>query len=222
MKRGIVVTLLVAAALGLVAAAAAARDPRLEKLQLKPADMRLARSAVLRRSDLGAGWTPLRVGASDPEAPDCPGYRPDFSKFTVTGQADSQFSTRGGSTSVLSRVEVYASKAQARGDFALSTLPPVARCLGLMLQREAAKGSSGLAFELVSSRRVHRVPRLGERSVAYRIVSEASSGGASIRVYVDVLVVLRGRSIGAVFFTGALKPVAGRQRVASHIARRLR
>jgi hypothetical protein len=31
-------------------------------------------------------------------------------------------------------------------------------------------------------------------------------------MYVDVAVVLRGRSIGAVFFTGAFRPVPGRDR----------
>jgi hypothetical protein len=221
-KRGIVVCLVVVAALAVVVAAAAGRDPRLEKLRLAPADGRLARAAVVRRSDLPAGWAQARpTSTSDQQAPVCPGYRPNFSKFTLTGQADSRFSAQGGASSLNARVEVYKTKAQARGDFALSTRPPVARCLSVVLQRETAKAASSVTFVPVSSRRVQG-PRLGERSVLYRVVGDLSGGGARVRIYVDAYVVLRGRSIGTVFFTGVLKRVAGQQTVATRMARRLR
>jgi hypothetical protein len=223
-KRGIVVCLVVAAALAVVAAAAAvARDPRLERLRLAPADTRLARGAVVVRSDLGTGWARAPIPKTTEQAPNCPGYRPNFSKFTVTGQASSQFVNRSTGRSVLARVEVYRTKAQARADFALSTRPPVARCLGILLQRESAKAgaASGVTATIASSRRV-TAPRLGERSAAYRVVSVLASSGASIRVHVDARVVQRGRSIGTIYFTGAVKPVPGQQGIAARMARRLR
>lgn len=221
MRRRMLVWLVAVAVLVVVATAGAARDPRLEKLALRPADMRLAQQAAVQRSDLGVGWTRTHSPASEQRPLGCPGYRPDFSKFTISGQADSVFTSRGGAASVVSHVEVYATKADARGDFALSTQPPVARCLGVMLRQDAASDAGGFTFKLLSSRRVV-APRLGERAAAYRIVSELSKGGTSLRIYVDVVVVLRGRSIGGVFFTGALKPLAGQQNVAARMAARLR
>jgi hypothetical protein len=219
MKRGLL--LLVACALVVVATASAARDPRLEKLELRPADGRLAKQAAVQPADLGAGWNRLRAAADNQQAPDCPGYRPDFSKFTITGQAGSEFSSQDGRASIVSRAEVYATNADARGDFALATLPPVAHCLGIMFRREAAKDLSGFTLRVLSSRRV-AAPRLGDRSAAYRIVIELAKDGARVKVYIDAVAVLRGRSIGAIFFTGGLEPVAGQRRVVARMAARLR
>src|SRR4051812_47571463 len=120
-------TLLVAVGLSLVlAGAAAARNPRLEQLRPRAADMRLARGAVLRPADIGAGWM---AQASKPDAdapPDCAFQ--DYSRFTLTGQAQRQYTLRG--ASVLSRVEVFATGAQARDDFAIDSDPRTARCEG--------------------------------------------------------------------------------------------
>lgn len=220
MKRGLLV--FVACALVVVAAASAARDPRLETLALKPSDGRLAKLAAVQLSDLSPAWKAVRTPASDEQAPDCPGYRPDFSKFTITGQANSGFSTQNGVLSIVSRAEVYATASDARGDFALSTLSPVARCLGIMLRRETVKsGTDGLTVRVLSSRRVAG-PTYGERSAAYRIVTELAKDGARVKIYVDVVVVLRGRSIGGLFFTGVLQPVADQRRLVGRVAARLR
>jgi hypothetical protein len=218
--RRVLFAVMVMAALAVVAAAVGARDPRLEALDLRPPDTRLAKQAVVQRSDLGAGWTRARPTASDEQAPDCPGYRPDFSKFTITGQAQSQFSAPGGLVSVLSRVEVYASRRDARGDFALSTLSPVARCLGVMMRGETAT-PEGFTNRLVSARRVS-APRLGERAAAYRVVSELSKAGTTVRLHTDVVIVLRGRSIGGIFFIGALKRVPRQEPIVARMAARLR
>jgi hypothetical protein len=212
---------LTACILVVVATAGAARDPRLEQLELRPADSRLAKQATVQPSDLSPGWKRLRAVANSQQAPDCPGYRPDFSKFTITGQGDSEFSSKDGAASIVSHVEVYATKAHARGDFSLSTLPPVARCLGLMFRREAAKDLSGFTLRVLNSRRV-AAPRLGERSAAYRIVIELAQGGTRVKVYIDAVAVLRGRSIGGVFFTGGLEPVAGQWQIVTRMAARLR
>ena len=219
MKRALL--LFVACALVVAATAGAARDPRLERLELRPADGRLATRAAVQPSDLGAGWNRLRAATDNQQAPDCPGYRPDFSKFTITGQASSEFSSQDGGASIVSRAEVYATNADARGDFALATLPPVARCLGIMFRREAAKDLSEFTLRVLSSRRV-AAPRLGERSAAYRIVIELAKDGTRVKVYVDAVAVLQGRSIGGIFFTGGFEPVAGQRRVVARMAARLR
>ena len=210
-------------ALVVVATANAARDPRLETLALKPADVTLARAAAVRLSDLSPGWKPAPLPPGGEQAPDCPDYRPDFSKFTITGQATSQFSAQSGAASITSRTEVYATKEQARGDFTVSTLPPVARCLGIMFQRETAKAANGLTVKVLSAQRV-AAPRLGDRSAAYRIVTELGQDGSptTLKAYVDIAIVQRGRSVGGIFFTGVLQPVPDRQRVVARMTARLR
>ena len=218
MKKALLV--LVACALVVVATANAARDPRLETLALKPADVRLAKLGTVKLSDLGSGWKSDPTSTMSEQAPDCPGYRPDFSRFTITGAASSNFSAQRGALSIVSHTEVYATKDDARGDFALSTLPPVARCLGIMIERDTPTGN-GFTAKVLSSRRV-AAPRVGDRSAAYRIVTELAQGGRSVKVFSDVVVVLRGGSIGGVFFTGVVQPVADQPRIAGRMAARLR
>ena len=212
---------LVVCALVVVATANAARDPRLETLALKSADVRLAKLATVQLSDLSSGWKAVRAPASDEQAPDCPGYRPDFSRFTITGQADSAFESQRGAISIFSSTEVYETKEDANGDFALSTLPPVARCLGILVLRETPSGTNGFTVKVLSSRRV-AAPRYGDRSAAYRIVTELAQGGRAIKVYLDVAVILRGRSIGGIFFTGVQQPVSDQRRIVARVATRLR
>ena len=65
-------------------------------------------------------------------------------------------------------------------------------------------------------------PRYGDRTAAYRIVTELAQGGRAIKVYLDVAVVLRGRSIGGIFFTGVQQPVADQRRIVTRMATRLR
>ena len=215
--------MLLLAALAIVASAPAAsarpeRNPRLEKLALRPADTALARRAAVQPSDLGAGWTRIRTNPAEASPPTCPGYKPDFSAFTITGQAESAFQRRGGS--ILSRIELYASRADARGDYAISTERPAAACLGLTLRRQLAATSLGFDAEVASARRV-AAPRVGERSAAYRIVVTLSRGSVHANVYVDVLVFLKGRAIAGLFFTSAPQPLGGRTAAARRVVARL-
>jgi hypothetical protein len=220
-RRIVLAAVVLVAAADLVTAASAlpGRDPRLEKLAIRAADQARAKRAVLRPSEVPAGWTRLPTNARDDAPPTCPGYRPDFSRFTITGQAESAFQQRG--RSILSRVEVYESRADARGDYALGTAPPTARCLGLTLRRQLGAASLGFTAEVASARQV-AAPRLGERSAAYRIVVTLSSGSARATVYIDVVVFLQGRAIAGLFFTSAPKPLEGRTALARLVAARLR
>ena len=221
MRRALLLPAVLVAAAGLASAAVAlpARNPRLEKLAIRSADQALAKRAVLRRSDLAAGWSRLPTNTGEGSPPNCPGYRPDFSAYTITGRAESAFQRRG--RSILSEVEVYESRADARGDYALSTAPPAARCLGLTLRRQLAAASVGFTAEVASALRVP-APAVGERRAAYRIVVTLAAGGTRVSVYVDVLVFLRGRAIGALFFTSSPQPLGGRTSLAGRVDGRLR
>jgi hypothetical protein len=208
-----VLLLTLAAALVLVAAASA-RNPRLERLALRPADMELAKSAVLRSGDLGSGWTTGVMKLDDNAPPDCAGQ--NYSKFTITGQAQTR-STKSGA-SVISRVELYRSRADAHGDFAVDARPGTAACEGAAIRKEWA--SSGFAVRLLSANELP-APALGQRSIAFRIVLGVTRAGKELRVYIDLLGFVRDRAAASVIVVAPGVPPKGKDVLARTIDARL-
>jgi hypothetical protein len=212
--------LLVCALVALVAATAAgaqARDPRLERLALRPVDVELARSAVVTAADVGAGWKKVAAPARDDEAPDCPGQ--DFSPFTITGQAATRFEHQA--TSLMSRVEVYRTRAQALGDFGVSTRPGTAACEGKALRAALAHQLEDGRVTLVSAKQ-QRGPAVGERSIRFRIVLRVKTATTSFPVYVDLIGFLRDRAAGSVVALSPGTPAAGLAQLAARMDGRLR
>jgi hypothetical protein len=186
-------TLLVVVAALALTATASARNPRLEQLALEKADMQLAKNALLRAADLGSGWTTQPSKAADESPPDCPGQ--NYAKFTITGQAQTQFTKLG--ASVLSRVEIYKSRADARGDFAVDTKPGTASCEGAAVRKQIAKEATGVAVTLISAKQLPG-PKVGQRAIAFEIVLNMRRAGKDLRVYVDLIGFLRDRAAASV------------------------
>lgn len=199
------------------AAALAATDPHDEQERLRPADMALARRTTLKATDLASGWKRMPVPSEDDDSK-CPGFDPDFSAFTITGKARSVFARQAGAA--ISAVEVYATRAQAIGDFRTGAKPAVAKCIRHAFETDVARGAGGTA-RTMSSRMV-AAPRVGERSVLYRLVGTLTVQGRTVRVYMDVLAFQRGRSITALFSSGFGGPIRGQTAVARLIAARMR
>jgi hypothetical protein len=199
----------------LALAATASAGPRDEKERLTNADMALARHALVRQSDLVPGWTALNVPLS--HGPRCRGYNPDFSRFTVTGRAGSGF-THGSGTAIASAVELYASAAQASGDFALGSQPGFLSCFSSKLARQFAK--SGVAVS-VASQRSNRSPRVGARSLSWHIVFRLTVAGRSVPYYVDLYAFQVNRAIGSLSFQSLSKPVPRQIALARLVASRL-
>ena len=65
-------------------------------------------------------------------------------------------------------------------------------------------------------------PKLGERSAAYDVAAKLDGNGVSFPVFVDVVVVQRGRSIAALVFTGVGSRLPSRHYVATSVTARLR
>ena len=86
--RRALVVLLVLALAGAFAAVAAAKDPRREQERLTPADMALAGRVSVRPTDLPRGWQQTAVPPENGSM-SCPGFDPDFSRFTITGKSRS-------------------------------------------------------------------------------------------------------------------------------------
>lgn len=200
-----------------LAATAVARDPRLEQLRLNAADNALARRIALKPTDVGVGWRKTSLPDSD-EPLRCPGFNPNLSRFTVTGRAKTAFTQPTGA-SIASAVEVYESRADAVGDFKAAATPAVARCMKLMLEREF--GATAVPVR-VRSARVVPAPRVGDRRIAYRVLAGLTAGGVTLNVYFDVLVVQKGRSIAALFFTSPVKRLPRQSSLAVTVASRMR
>lgn len=213
-----VLVLLVLVVMGASAAVAVAKDPRREQERLRPADMALAGRVAVRASDLAQGWTQTAVPGDDGASMSCPGFRPDFSRFTISGKSRTAFSSTGG-RSIVSLVEVYATKAQAVGDFRLGAQPAVARCLRTTLEGAVPDGTN-VVLRVRSSRMLPL--DVGENGAVFRLVASLSSGNVSLPLYLDALVFQRGRTITALLFTSAVERVPGQLALARAVVRRMR
>jgi hypothetical protein len=214
-------TVLLLVALVSVGSAAAARDPRAEKERLNPRDMALARNGLLTRADLGPGWTRTPSEPDRDEPTRCPGWNPDFSAFTITGKAESNFEHAQAGALIASNVEVYATRRQAVGDFRTGAKPQLARCLKSLLEKGFRQGGGAVDAKVVSARMV-RAFRVGERAATYRLVARVRAGGASAPAYFDVHFFQRRRSIAGLFFTRVGARVPDQLALARTVASRLR
>lgn len=149
-----------------LAGAAAARDPKQPRSRPSAADLKLARSIVLVRSDFAAGW---KLAPKPKAQPPC-AAEPDESKLVKTAGLDPTFVWKDGLTQVGSEVDVFANAAQARLDWKLSTLRLIKVCL-LQSARDALGKSVAVA---VSSAESLPAPKVGERSLHFRIVLTAT------------------------------------------------
>jgi hypothetical protein len=211
---------MLAAVLGTSAAAAA--DPRAEKVRLRPADVALAKRAVLRSADVGPDWDRVAAPKQNDSQFACGSFRPDFSPFTITGQASASFRSDSplGPAQIDSTVAVFQTSGQAAGDFRRGAKPALATCLADQVRRAFRRYPKGVRGRLLSSKMV-TAPELGDLSAAYAISAELSGNGVSMRVFVDVNVVQRGRSIAALVFTALGSRLPSRQYFATSVSDRL-
>jgi hypothetical protein len=205
----------------LAVSAAEAANPRSERVRLRPADVSLAKQAVLRQDDVGPGWSRVPTEKRSDGQFACASFKPDFSAFTVTGQASASFRSTPPGAQIDSTVAVFRTKAQAVGDFRLGARPQLARCLAEELRRAFRRYPDGIEGKLLSSKMVP-APKLGERSAAYAVTARLSGNGNSLPVFVDVIAVQQGRSIAALVFTGVGSRLPSRQYYAASVSDRLR
>jgi hypothetical protein len=124
-------------------------------------------------------------------------------------------------SSVQSVVDVYATRAQAAGDFLAGAKPAQTGCLREALAYARREVPAGVTLSVVSARMLP-APRVGERAASYRLVGKLESRGVSFPLYMDLLVVQRGRTMAALFSTGFQRPVAGQLALARKLAARMR
>jgi hypothetical protein len=201
--------------------AAVAANPRSERVRLRPADVALAKRAVLRQADVGPDWVRVATTRKTDSQFACSSFRPDFSSFTVTGQASASFRSSPPGAQMDSTVAIFQTRAQAAGDFRRGAKPQLAACLADQVRRAFRSYPKGVRGRLLSSKMV-KAPAVGELSAAYAIAAELTGNGNSVPVFVDVIAMQQGRSIAAMVFTGVGSRLPSKQYYAASVSERLR
>jgi len=211
--RGIATALVTLAAL-VAASGAAASDPKDPQQRHTAADTKLARSIALRGSDFAKGWTLAPPGKP---APPC-SAEPDESKLVQTARLDRTFVWTDKITTAGSEVDIFRTAAQARTDWRFSTLKLMRACLLEELRKAVGKSSR----VTVASARALPAPKIGERSLHYRVVFELN--GNAKRPLVTELVAVNVGRISVVLHSlsvGAPLPAAAVSSFTGLLAKRL-
>ncbi|HUK45359.1 MAG TPA: hypothetical protein VLV28_08685 [Gaiellaceae bacterium] len=124
-------SLLAAALIGLLWASAALADA--PTVRISSADQAIAKAALLRRSDFGAGWLGGPIKTSPLSSPNCPGFDPKESDLVVSGHADARYRFQQGGVELDQDVQVLESQASVLTDFARTISPQLANCLAYQL-----------------------------------------------------------------------------------------
>jgi hypothetical protein len=169
-----------------LAASAGASGPGKQKIELNAADQAAARAVVLRRSDLGAGWTGGRVKPDLTSQVSCASYHPKVSDLVVTGAAQSQFRATG--IVLANEVEVFRTAAMVDRDWRRSIVPAAVPCLRHTLTKGLGTQAKVLSFGRIS------FPKVGTHSAAFRGIVVVSALGQTVRVLLDIVLVGRGRT----------------------------
>lgn len=165
----------VVALVALAAAAAAfADDPT---VRINAADQAKATASLLKRTDLGTGWTGGPHKPDTLQAPSCPGFNPKESDLIVTGHADATFKHSG--LEVDSDVQVMQKPEFVKTDFQRTMRPQLPACLAHLFQQ-----SAGPDVKVLSARRV-AFPRIGVVSALYRATLAVTQSGQTVDVVID-------------------------------------
>lgn len=162
----------------------------------------LARAALLKRSDLGPGWSAGPVPGSVP-ALTCPGFSPALRGAVENATAVSapfQDSVTG--DVVTQSAFVFAAPAQAT-----SVAKAVMRrkLLSCVAQSLVAGSSHGVHFT-VAARHLFSLPRTGAKTAGYRVSGTASMTDQTLNAYLDEVVLARGRTVTAVSYASLEQP----------------
>jgi len=196
----------VAAALLLAAPAMAADGEPRQVLTDK--DQKVARSIVLKRADLGAGFTAQKRPADDPLPKGARCDALDEGDLTVSGDANSpdfRLAGPGVFVTVGSSAHVYRTLREANSSWTRGTTRQTLTCLGDIVRLSAAPSQK---LKIVSSAQL-AFPKLAPRTSAYRLVITIAAGsGQRVRAYVDAIVLQRGRIQSVLLVTSLGRPVA--------------
>jgi hypothetical protein len=177
------------------------------KKRIVPADQKRATAVLLKRTDLAGGWKRITTADSGDDGTTCPGFNPNESDLTLTGEADSEFESTDGARYLSSFSELYSTAAQARASWSRSAKPALARCLAYFFKQGIA--NEGGKVTILSQGRIS-FPRVAPRTIALRVATRVSftQGGRTTTTPFTIHLIGVGRGRGDVGLM-AMGPGAG-------------
>jgi hypothetical protein len=158
-----------------------------EQVRLNRADQAAARAAVLRRGDLGSGWTGGPRTAPPPATVNCPGYQPKQSDLVRTGAAEARFQHT--SLVLQTDAQVLKTRAMVARDWRRSVVDSRASaCLRHMLSKQLPSSERLISFGK------RAFPRVARYAAAYRMLVRVHAQGQTFLVVVDIVAVGRSRT----------------------------
>jgi hypothetical protein len=183
----------------LVAGIATAANPRDPKKVILPTVQVKAKAINVQLADLpAAGWKAKPASKSNSGQPRCSYYSPDQSDLTENGDADSPEFTLPSSSFVSSNTSIFKTATQGRTAYARVVQPKLPLCLAEVFR----KGSGQPKNVTIVSAAARTFPKLADQSNAYRIVADFKTKAGNVRVFLDIVVMNRGKADVVVFFAG--------------------
>jgi hypothetical protein len=181
--------LLLAALSGLVVTGAALADPLDPKVKYTAAGQAAAKAALLTQGDLGPAWTNRSTAEpSSLKAPICPQLRPNYSKLTIVGHAESVFDNGNGGFQVTSDVEVWKTKKQAVQHMNALLKPALAGCIRYSLLKSVGQAETVTLLKT----KVRKLGKFADVSVSYRVPVAIKVGKQSVVVNSDYIFIRKG------------------------------
>jgi hypothetical protein len=173
-----------------------------------------AHAVVLKRGDLGTGFTSV-ARSKDKGLPKGARCGPlDETDLTITGDAaspDFRYSQGAAFVTVGSTAQVYRTLREANASWGRGTTKQTTTCLADIIRLSAG---SGQKVTVVSAKKI-RFPSLSPKTAAYRFVLTITySGTQRVRAYVDAVILQHGRIQSGLLFTSLGTPIGNADRVA--------
>jgi hypothetical protein len=161
-----------------------------------PKDQALARRMTLHLRDMPLGW---RAEKLDKSANTKCGSVPTRG-FSVTGQADSSFSS-GQTSLAVSTVGVFKTTVGSRRAYRLvhDALP---KCLPALIKAQGGNDPTTGAMSF---------PPVGDQSSAWQSQATVKSSGLSLTIYLDTILVRKARAFALYIFGGITRPSPARE-----------
>jgi len=209
--RAVVLAFALAVLVAPLAARAADGQPR---KALTSEGQATARAVLVKRGDLGAGFTVV-ARPKDRHLPKGARCGPlDESDLTVTGDTaspDFRLAKGAAFVTVGSTAQVYRTLREANASWHRGTTAETTRCLGDIVRLSAGPGET---IAVVSARRI-AFPAVAPETAAYRLVLDVTLRGTQrVRAYVDAVILQHGRVQTGILFTSLGQPVGKADRVA--------
>jgi len=200
------------AALALAAASAASADTEKEQVRLTAEGGAAARAALPRKADFGSGWTSQAFKPSNDSETGCKTWHPKQADLVRNGEAGITFKYPG--VQIDTEVQVLQTARMVALDWQRTVLAPqVVPCL-----RQTLVGSLPAGAKLVSVGR-RPFPKVATYASAIRAVVDVPASGATLRLFVDLVAVGRGRTEVTMMTTAPLAADASLRAAEVRLAR---